>query len=79
MTASAQQIENAMDLTAVLTIEQIAADERIGASKALTDFLASNTAAQLFDDSLKRWWEGPSSLADAYEAEKAARQQAAGL
>lgn len=53
-----------------LATEEIAQREGIATSDALLAFLASGTAQQLFGDSLKLWWNGPSTVADQYEREK---------
>ncbi|WP_165170514.1 hypothetical protein [Adlercreutzia sp. ZJ242] len=70
MTASRQMIESAIDLTAVMAAEQIAAYEQTSTAQALLGLLSSNVGAQLFDDSLKLWWDGPSAIAEAYQVEQ---------
>jgi hypothetical protein len=33
----------------------------------LLEFLKSNTAKMLYDDSTKLWWDGPSSIAEDFK------------
>lgn len=59
----------AMDLTAMMAVCQIADDTGRDAADVLPDFLASYTAALLYDDSYKLWWDGPDEVAEMYVAE----------
>jgi hypothetical protein len=34
------------------------------------DFMGSNTAKMLYDDSNKLWWDGPDATAEEFEREK---------
>ena len=36
-------------------------------SKVLLDFMKSNTAKMLYDDSTKLWWDGPSAIAEEFK------------
>ena len=57
----------AMDLTALMAIEQIAKETNQPLEKTLLDFMESDTAKMLYDDSTKLWWDGPSAIAEEYK------------
>ena len=57
----------AMDLTAKMAVEQIAQETKQPQEEVLLDFMKSNTAKMLYDDSTKLWWDGPSATADEYK------------
>ena len=57
----------AMDLTAMMAVEQLSAGKKQSQEKVLLDFMESNTAKMLYDDSTKLWWDGPSSIAKEYK------------
>ena len=57
----------AMDLTAMMAVEQLSAETNQPQEKVLLDFMESNTAKMLYDDSTKLWWDGPSATADEYK------------
>ena len=57
----------AMDLTAMMAVEQLSAETNQSQEKVLLDFMESNTAKMLYDDSTKLWWDGPSATADEYK------------
>ena len=57
----------AMDLTAMMAVEQLSAETNQAQEKVLLDFMESNTAKMLYDDSTKLWWDGPSATADEYK------------
>ena len=57
----------AMDLTAMMAVEQLSAEEKQSQEKVLLDFMESNTAKMLYDDSTKLWWDGPSATAEEYK------------
>ena len=59
----------AMDLTAKMAVEQLALETNQPQAKVLLDFLKSNTAKMLYDDSTKLWWDGPSAVAQEYKNE----------
>lgn len=61
---------NAIDLTATMVAEQLAAELDISQTHALEVFLSSRTAELLYDPSLKLWWDGPSSVVAAFLREK---------
>lgn len=56
-----------MDLTALMAIEQIAKETKQPLEKTLLNFMQSNTAKMLYDDSTKLWWDGPSAIAEEYK------------
>lgn len=57
----------AMDLTAMLAVEQLSTETNQSQEKVLLDFMESNTAKMLYDDSTKLWWDGPSATANEYK------------
>lgn len=57
----------AMDLTAKMAVEQIAQETNQSQEEVLLDFMKSNTAKMLYDDSTKLWWDGPSAIAEEYK------------
>ncbi|MBO4640126.1 MAG: hypothetical protein J5710_10265 [Treponema sp.] len=57
----------AMDLTAMMAVEQLSAETNQPQEKVLLDFMESNTAKMLYDDSTKLWWDGPSATAEEYK------------
>ena len=57
----------AMDLTAKMAVEEIAQETNQPQEKVLLDFMKSNTAKMLYDDSTKLWWDGPSAVAEEYK------------
>ena len=69
---STKQIKNAMDLTVIMATEEIAAQLNISQTQALKKLLLSRACKNLYDDSLKLWWDGPSVLADTFMAETGA-------
>ena len=66
---STEQITNAMDLTVMMAAEEIAQRLNIPQTQALKQLLASHACENLYDDSLKLWWDGPSALTDTFLAE----------
>ena len=60
----------AMDLTALMAVEKIANDSQRPQEDVLVDFMESNTAKILYDDSNKLWWDGPDATAEEFEHEK---------
>lgn len=60
----------AMDLTALMAVEKIAKDLQRPQEDVLVDFMGSNTAKMLYDDSNKLWWDGPDATAEEFEREK---------
>lgn len=60
----------AMDLNAMMTVEQIAQETNEPQENVLLDFMKSNTAKMLYDDATKLWWDGPSAVAEEYKSQK---------
>ena len=69
MYPSDPRILNAMDLNAAMAAEMISQAQNITPCEALKRFLASKTGADLYDDSLKLWWDGPAVLTELYRKE----------
>lgn len=63
----------AMDMAALLTVEELALESNKTTESALLSFMESQTGKMLYDDSTKLWWDGPSAIADEYKKEMAAR------
>jgi len=61
----------AMDLTALMAVEKLAQSSQKSQEDILVDFMESNTAKMLYDDSNKLWWDGPDATAEEFEREKA--------
>ena len=59
-----------MDLTALMAVEQLAKETNQSIEKVLLDFMESNTAKMLYDDSTKLWWDGPSAVAEEFKNQK---------
>ena len=59
-----------MDLTALMAVEQLAKETNQSMEKVLLDFMKSNTAKMLYDDSTKLWWDGPSAVAEEFKNHK---------
>lgn len=60
----------AMDLTALMAVEKLAQSSQKSQEDILVDFMESNTAKMLYDDSNKLWWDGPDATAEEFEREK---------
>ena len=57
----------AMDLTAKMAVEQLAQETKLPQEELLLEFMKSNTAKMLYDDSTKLWWDGPSATAEEFK------------
>lgn len=57
----------AMDMIAKMAVEQLAKETNQPIEKVLLDFMESNTAKMLYDDSTKLWWDGPSATAEEFK------------
>lgn len=62
-----EKTQFAMDLTAMMTVEQLSNETHQNPEKVLLDFMESNTAKMLYDDNTKLWWDGPSATAEEYK------------
>ena len=59
----------AMNLVTMMIVEDIAEETGRPAEEVLLDFMQSEMAEKLYDDSLKLWWDGPDALRERYEKE----------
>ncbi|MBR3317868.1 MAG: hypothetical protein IKG21_08665 [Atopobiaceae bacterium] len=66
MALSGELTDFSMSLCATLASVDIATVSCCDTTQALAALLASETGEQLFDDSLKLWWESPRNIATAY-------------
>lgn len=64
-----EKITAAMDLTAMMAVEQISERQHIPKNDALISFMKSNTGKMLYDDETKLWRDGPSSVTEEYLTE----------
>ena len=55
-----------MDLTAMMAVEQLSQETNQPQEKVLLDFMESNAAKMLYDDSTKLWWDGPCATAQEF-------------
>ena len=60
----------AMDLAAVMAVEELANEEKKSTDEVLLSFMESNTGKMLYDDSVKLWWDGPTVVAEEFKKEK---------
>ena len=60
---------NAIDLLVTMTLEELANEQNRKPTEIFKDFLASKTAAELYDEETKTWWDGPSAVAQMYREE----------
>ena len=56
----------AMDCIAAMAIEEISSLQDLRPEDAAARFLSSDTARRLYDDDLKLWADGPSTVVDDY-------------
>ena len=56
----------AMDLAAVMAVEELANEEKKSTDEVLLSFMESNTGKMLYDDSVKLWWDGPTVVAEEF-------------
>lgn len=59
----------AMDLAAMMAVEELAAEEKKSTDEVLLSFMESNTGKMLYNDSTKLWWDGPTVVAEEYKNE----------
>lgn len=62
----------AMNIVTELLVEDIAKETRRPREEVLLDFMQSEMAEKLYDDSLKLWWDGPDAFRERYKKEFAA-------
>ncbi|MBP5671363.1 MAG: hypothetical protein K5787_00390 [Lentisphaeria bacterium] len=63
----------AMNAVAIILVEDIAKEFGKPTEDVLLDFMQSKTADNLYDDSLKLWWDGPSAVGERYKKELISR------
>jgi hypothetical protein len=73
-TVTEEQKNYAIDAIVTLTVDEIALETGVDSSIILPKFIASKTAATLYDESSKLWWNGPAYIAEMYLKETALRQ-----
>ena len=59
----------AMNIVTELLVEDIAEETGRPVEDVLLDFMQSEMAEKLYDDSLKLWWDGPDAFRERYEKE----------
>ncbi len=59
----------AMNIVTELLVEDIAEETGRPVEEVLLDFMQSEMAEKLYDDSLKLWWDEPDALRERYEKE----------
>ena len=59
-----------IDLTVMMTVQEIAEILNEDQDEVLHEFVSSNTGKLLYDESSKLWWDGPASIAQMYMQEK---------
>ena len=62
----------AMNLVTMMIVEDIAEETGRPVEDVLLDFMQSEMAEKLYDDSIKLWWDGPDAFRERYEKEFAA-------
>lgn len=60
----------AMDLAAMMAVEELSREMNQPQEKVLLDFMESKTAEMLYNDSAKLWWDGPSAIAEEFKNQK---------
>ncbi len=69
-TISKDKIYNAMDLMAMMVVEEVESRFDESENQLLVSFMNSIQGRMLYDDSTKLWWCGPSEIAANYEKER---------
>ncbi len=59
-----------MDLIVRMAVEDLAKQMRKSQEEVLLDFMGTNTAKILYDDSTKLWWEGPAAVEEMFKKER---------
>jgi len=65
----------AMNIVAMMLAEDVAEEVGKPAEEVLLDFMQSRTAIDLYNDSLKLWWDGPTVVGEQYKRELSARRR----
>jgi len=68
-----------MDLIVRMAVEELAKQMRKSQEDVLVDFMGTNTARMLYDDSTKLWCEGPSAVAEMFRKEISASEECRNL
>lgn len=66
--------KNAIDLLITLVVNELAEESHRKAADVLADFLLSETARRLYDETNKLWWDGPSAIAQMFRDEMSVKQ-----
>lgn len=66
---SHDRLMNAVDLVAVMAVSDIARKTNESPTQVLLSFMASRTAAMLYDTQTEFWCDGPAAVAAAYMEE----------
>ena len=59
----------AMDLTILMVVEDLALETGQSTEELLLSIMASKTGSDVYNDSLKLWWDGPDAVAERYKRE----------
>lgn len=59
----------AMDLTILMAVEDLALETGQSTEELLLSIMASKTGSDVYNDSLKLWWDGPDAVAERYKRE----------
>ena len=65
-TVTEEQKKFAIDAIVTLTVEEISLETGEDIMTILPKFIESKTAAALYDESSKIWWNGPADIAEMY-------------
>lgn len=65
-TVTEEQKKFAIDAIVTLTVEEISLETGEDIMTILPKFIESKTAAALYDESSKIWWNGPAYIAEMY-------------
>lgn len=68
-TSANELTNNAINLLIAMVVEDLAKDTNRDASEVLSDFIASRTAHNLYNEESKLWWNGPSAIEEMYMQE----------
>lgn len=53
-----------MNMSAMLTVEELTKETNESQEQILLDFMKSNTTKILYNDATKLWWDGSSAIAE---------------
>jgi len=66
-TLTPAQLDNAINLVAVMAIDALAAERGIAPTEMLLAFMASSTAEFLYDAESRLWCDGPAAVVEDYK------------